>query len=154
MPSSAFFSWKTLTHLRLTNCDIIPPSTFRGFGRLKSLDLESATIGQESLQTLISGSSVLETLTLKYNKLDDRLVIDAPSLKSFQFRCLGFVNLRLMNCNVLETFHFHVSHLNNETGFIRGDNLMPLMDDAPRLRFLRISIGASLEVRDSSLFFL
>nr|XP_028959474.1 F-box/FBD/LRR-repeat protein At1g13570-like [Malus domestica] len=61
---SCLFSYQYLVHLELNNCLLKPPSTFKGFGRLKVLCLDLVTVVQDVLDNLIVCCPLLERLTL------------------------------------------------------------------------------------------
>ncbi|CAJ1972834.1 unnamed protein product [Sphenostylis stenocarpa] len=80
---SCLFSCQSLTHLELFNCWLKPPSTFKGFKNLKSLDLQHVTIALDAFEKLISSCPVLERLTLMNFDGFTHLNIDAPNLLFF-----------------------------------------------------------------------
>lgn len=82
VPSSLFLC-QNLIHLELFNCLLKPPSTFKGFRNLKSLDLQHITLSQDVFENLISSSPMLERLTLMNFDGFTHLNIDAPNLQFF-----------------------------------------------------------------------
>ncbi|XP_061340751.1 F-box/FBD/LRR-repeat protein At1g13570 [Gastrolobium bilobum] len=77
---SCFFSCKKLTRMELSRCELDPPLNFKGFGCLKSLNLHQVLIFPDALESLISSSPLLESLSLSY--FDSlALKIRAPNLK-------------------------------------------------------------------------
>ncbi|KAL0392151.1 UNVERIFIED_CONTAM: hypothetical protein Sradi_2437900 [Sesamum radiatum] len=75
-------------HLFLANVEVRLPSTFKGFRRLLSLDLNSVEFEPEELNMFISKCPMLEyinlnLLTIFYLR---HLEVDAPNLKSFCFK--------------------------------------------------------------------
>lgn len=82
VPSSLFLC-QNLIHLELFNCLLKPPSTFKGFRNLKSLDLQHITLSQDVFENLISSSPTLERLTLMNFDGFTHLNIDAPNLQFF-----------------------------------------------------------------------
>ncbi|KAK4434309.1 F-box/FBD/LRR-repeat protein [Sesamum alatum] len=85
--SHHLFTFDHLKHLILTNVVIRPPSTFKGFGRLVSLDLIRVEFEPEELNMFTSKCPMLEYLNLDFSIASwfRHLDIDAPNLKSFCF---------------------------------------------------------------------
>lgn len=88
---SCVFSCQELVHLELTKCFLMdstltecllkPPSTFKGFRSLKSLQLVGVNMAQDVYENLIGCSPLLERLTLRHCDRVTDLKIDAPNLK-------------------------------------------------------------------------
>lgn len=99
MPSSLFFC-QNLVHLELFNCFLKPPLTFKGFGSLKSLDLQHVTLAQDVFGSLISSCPLLERLTLMSFDGFTHLNINAPNLQFFYiggvFEDISFENTSLL----------------------------------------------------------
>ncbi|XP_057961103.1 F-box/FBD/LRR-repeat protein At1g13570 [Malania oleifera] len=98
---SCLFSCRKLIRLELFRCELDPPPTFKGFLCLKSLYLHQVSIGPDGIETLISGSPLLESLSLSY--FDSlALNIRAPNLK---YLCLEgeFKDVCLENTPLLVT---------------------------------------------------
>ncbi|KAL2455030.1 F-box/FBD/LRR-repeat protein [Forsythia ovata] len=85
-PSSLFMCLR-LKHLSLSTCAINPPSSFNGFKRLISLELEDVSIDAAVLGNLISKCPLLEQLVLNILVKFDGLEIAAPMLKLFKLKC-------------------------------------------------------------------
>lgn len=79
--SSSLFSCRDLDHLELYRCLLKIPSTLKGLGRLKSLNIQMATIDQDALEKFIRCCPLLERLLLNDCKVITHLHIDAPNLK-------------------------------------------------------------------------
>ncbi|XP_065880025.1 F-box/FBD/LRR-repeat protein At1g13570 [Euphorbia lathyris] len=98
VPSSLFNCTK-LTRLELTRCEFDPPPSFKGFLCLKKLNLYQVLVAPETIESLISGCPLLDSLSLSYF---DSLVlnIDAPNLK---YLCLEgeFKDICLQNTPLL-----------------------------------------------------
>ncbi|RHN77020.1 putative F-box domain, leucine-rich repeat domain, L domain-containing protein [Medicago truncatula] len=77
------FSCQSLQNLKLDCCCIQPPTTFKGFKNLKSLELYQVTMAQDAFENLISGCHLLEDLKLLYLEGLTQLNIHAPNLKKF-----------------------------------------------------------------------
>ncbi|KAF8407778.1 hypothetical protein HHK36_006914 [Tetracentron sinense] len=60
----SFFSCRAITCLNLFSCILKPPSVFKGFSVLKSLNLESVTLSNEVFESIISNCIALERLRL------------------------------------------------------------------------------------------
>nr|XP_009762015.1 PREDICTED: F-box/FBD/LRR-repeat protein At1g13570-like isoform X2 [Nicotiana sylvestris] len=84
MPSS-LFECSQLRHLTLHDCSIHPPSAFKGFSSLVSLELCRVTISFELLESLINHCPLLERLVLQVSEILNIIEINAPMLKSFDF---------------------------------------------------------------------
>lgn len=80
---SSLFCCRELIHLELFNCLLKPPTTFKGFRNLKSLDLQHITLAQNVFENLISSCPMLERLTLMNFDGFSHLNIDAPNLQFF-----------------------------------------------------------------------
>lgn len=96
---SSLFCCQDLIHLELFNCLLKPPTTFKGFRNLKSLDLQHITLAQDVFENLIFSSPMLERLTLMNFDGFSRLNIDAPNLQFFDIGGI-FEDVRFEN-----TFH-------------------------------------------------
>jgi hypothetical protein len=96
---SCLFLCENLTHLELFNCLLKPPSEFKGFKNLKSLDLQHITIYQDVFEELVSSCPVLERLTLMNFDGFSCLNIKAPNLQFFD---IGGV---FADVNFENTFH-------------------------------------------------
>ncbi|KAL5777918.1 hypothetical protein ACOSP7_010844 [Xanthoceras sorbifolium] len=80
---SSLFCCQELIHLELFNCLLKPPTTFKGFRNLKSLDLQHITLNQYVFENLILSCPMLERLTLMNFDGFSHLNIDAPNLQFF-----------------------------------------------------------------------
>ncbi|KAK2660456.1 hypothetical protein Ddye_006989 [Dipteronia dyeriana] len=80
---SSLFCCRELIHLELFNCLLKPPTTFKGFRNLKSLDLQHITLAQNVFENLISTCPMLERLTIMNFDGFSHLNIDAPNLQFF-----------------------------------------------------------------------
>ncbi|MCH83421.1 F-box/FBD/LRR-repeat protein, partial [Trifolium medium] len=83
------FSCQSLRHLNLYSCLLKPPMTFKGFRNLKILVLEWVTMDQDAFEHLISGSPLLEELTLGYFDGFTQINIRAPNLKLIRIIVFG-----------------------------------------------------------------
>ncbi|XP_051149691.1 F-box/FBD/LRR-repeat protein At1g13570-like isoform X1 [Andrographis paniculata] len=81
------FSFDRLRHLYLANCDVRPPPTFEGFGRLVRLDLVSVQFELCEFKRFLSKCPVLEFLNMRSFNGNSiwHFDIDAPKLKSLHF---------------------------------------------------------------------
>ncbi|KAK7291158.1 hypothetical protein RIF29_06082 [Crotalaria pallida] len=137
---SSLFSCQSLIHLELFNCFLKPPSTFRGFRNLKSLDLQHVTLTQDVFENLISSCPLLERLTLMNFDGFSNLNIDAPNLQYFdiggKFQDVSFEN----------TFQLAVVsiglylNLENSQNTLHGtsSNLLKFFVHLPHLRRLEV----------------
>ncbi|XP_070003477.1 F-box/FBD/LRR-repeat protein At1g13570-like [Nicotiana sylvestris] len=85
LPSS-LFTCSQLRHLTLRNCLMHPPSAFQGFDMLTSLELCNVKISSVLLESLISRCRVLTRLILNIPEILSIIEINAPMLRSFNFR--------------------------------------------------------------------
>ena len=87
--------------LRLSHCHTTsPPSTFKGFKRLVSLELQVVDTEIDIFESFISSCPLLEHLTLINCPNTENLDLDAPNLKYFYFE--GPLNsVRFRNTPVL-----------------------------------------------------
>lgn len=132
---SSLFSCKNLTHLELVRCELDPPPCFKGFFRLKYLNLQQVLIPPDDIECLIASCPLLESLTLSYfDSLE--LTISAPNLKYLvlegEFKDISLVNTPLlvfisvamyMTDDIAE--HFEQSSSYNFNKFLGG---VPLLE--------------------------
>ncbi|XP_048431032.1 F-box/FBD/LRR-repeat protein At1g13570-like [Pyrus x bretschneideri] len=93
---SCLFSCQDLVHLELYNCLLKPPSTFKGFKSLKSLDIRLITLAPDVFDKMIVCSPLLEKLTVAYIDGLTRLKIGAPNLQYLKVNG-DFENVSLEN---------------------------------------------------------
>lgn len=84
MPS-CLFSCQSLTNLELRKCSLKPPSGFKGFRKLKKLDLQYVTFDQDVFENLISSCPDLERLYLRDIVGLSRIKVNVPKLQVFIF---------------------------------------------------------------------
>ncbi|CAN1840783.1 F-box/FBD/LRR-repeat protein At1g13570 [Linum perenne] len=84
VPLDLFFC-EQLRSLALRYFQFRPPSSFRGFRNITSLDLKKVTISKETLESLLASCPQLETLVLKRLSCVDHLHINGSNLKYFDF---------------------------------------------------------------------
>ncbi|TQD77932.1 hypothetical protein C1H46_036534 [Malus baccata] len=72
-----------MTHLELFNCLLKPPSTFKGFKSLKSLDLQHVTLAQDVFENMVLRCPLLEKLIVMNFDGFSHLNIDALNLQFF-----------------------------------------------------------------------
>ncbi|XP_059277621.1 F-box/FBD/LRR-repeat protein At1g13570-like [Lycium ferocissimum] len=77
--------YQYLRHLKLCRCKFYPPPNYRAFSTLATLNFWFVTFEPTSFQTLLSNSPLLERVTLICCTPFDSLIVDAPSLKFFEF---------------------------------------------------------------------
>ncbi|KAF8407748.1 hypothetical protein HHK36_006883 [Tetracentron sinense] len=82
----SFFSCQAINCLNLLYCILEPPSVFKGFSHLKSLNLHSVTLSDEVLETIISNCIALERLRLIELRGCTRLKIWGLNLQHFDFQ--------------------------------------------------------------------
>ena len=148
--SSSLFSCQSLTDLDLGRCSLLPPSTFGGFKKLKSLGLYSVVVCEAALERLISSSPVLERLTVSYCKDIHRLCVNAPNIQHLTITGC-FIHLSLGNTTRLTVFSIETYDEDVEAEDVYFKNLLSGM---PRIQ--RLDIGRRyLHVRAqcTSIFF-
>lgn len=90
---SSMFSCTEITYLELDRCRLIPPASFNGFSKLKTLHLWTVKFSNnEGLENLISNCPLLSKLVLKRIKGCTKLKISAPNLVEFIFHSV-FIDL-------------------------------------------------------------
>ncbi|XP_047176166.1 F-box/FBD/LRR-repeat protein At1g13570-like [Vigna umbellata] len=137
---SCLYCCQSLTHLELFNCWLKPPSTFKGFKNLKSLDLQHVTLAQDAFENLISNCPVLERLTLMNFDGFTHLNIDTPNLLFFdiggKFEDISFENtfqLAVVSIGLYVNFETNQSRLRG--GY---SNLLKFFVNLPHLQRLEI----------------
>ncbi|KAK9947138.1 hypothetical protein M0R45_012572 [Rubus argutus] len=139
MPS-CLFSLQEMTHLELFNCLLKPPSTFKGFRSLKSLDIQHVTLAQDVFENLIVRCPLLEKLTvMNFDGFTD-LNIDAPNLRLFDvggaFEDVNFVNT--LNLAVVSiALYEHVCSHQRQSARNSG-NLVKFFAQLPHVQRLEI----------------
>ncbi|RXH87501.1 hypothetical protein DVH24_034401 [Malus domestica] len=114
---SCLFSCQDLVHLELYNCLLKPPSTFKGFKSLKSLDIRLITLAPDVFDKMIVCSPLLEKLTVVYIDGLTRLKIGAPNLQYLKVNVSialdGSYDQRLVPgiCSNLVKFFVHLPHI-------------------------------------------
>ncbi|KAF8407743.1 hypothetical protein HHK36_006878 [Tetracentron sinense] len=81
----SFFSCQAISHLNLFSCILKPPSVFKGFSLLKSLNLEKVTLSNEVFESIMSNCMVLERLRLTNLNGCTHLKIRGLNLQHFYF---------------------------------------------------------------------
>ncbi|PIN15823.1 hypothetical protein CDL12_11527 [Handroanthus impetiginosus] len=139
LPAS-IYSCQKLIHLELFNCLLRPPSTFKGFKSLKSLDLQHITMDQLDFESMISSCPLLERLTLMNFDGFTLLNIHAPNLLFFDvggvFEDVSFQN----------TFHLAVVSIGlyvntgseRDLAFGSTGNLMKFFACLPHIQRLEV----------------
>lgn len=134
MPS-CLFSCQHLIHLELFNCLLKPPSTFKGFKSLKSLDLQHVTLAQDVFENIISSCPLLERLTLMNFDGFTYLNIEAPNLQFFDiggvFNDINFENAFQLAVVSIGLYDKRQSHANSS-------NLLKFFVHLPHIRRLEI----------------
>ncbi|KAK9941791.1 hypothetical protein M0R45_007485 [Rubus argutus] len=154
---SCLFSCQDIVYLELYRCSLKPPpSTFKGFGSLKTLDLENVTMAQDVFENLIGCRSLLEILILRNCDGFTNLKIDAPNLRYFYI--IGVfegVNLENISNVAQVSLHLkpHIQRLTINRNFLKYLSIGSLPEKLPRpcqyLNFL--SVDMSFDVPDEIL---
>ncbi|KAF8407750.1 hypothetical protein HHK36_006886 [Tetracentron sinense] len=82
----SFFSCHAINCLKLRYCILEPPSVFKGFSLLKSLNLHRVSLSDEVFETIISNCIALERLRLIELRGCTRLKICGLNLQHFDFQ--------------------------------------------------------------------
>ncbi|KAK9940542.1 hypothetical protein M0R45_017197 [Rubus argutus] len=137
--SSCLFLCPDLTHLKLYTCLLKPPTTFKGFPRLKSLNIKKVNVKRDVLEKVIVSCPLLERMTLCDLIGLIHLNINSPNLQFLKVGgdLQGFVTFILGNSPNLVGLKV--------TGF-RGvkaevDSLKVLLLRSPSLQELEVSFG-------------
>lgn len=135
MPS-CMFSCQDLIHLKLRNCMLGPPSTFKGFKSLRSLAIEDVSLSQDVLESMIS-SSQLESLSLKNCNGFRHLKIDAPNLQSLLF--FGVLEeIEILNTLNLVEGYICLQDVIQSRGRRRSSNVLKFFANMPHIQRLSI----------------
>lgn len=137
---SCLYSCQYLVHLELFNCLLKPPSTFKGFRCLKSLDLQHISMDQDVFEDLISKCPLLERLTLMNFDGFSILNIQAPNLQFFDIGGV-FDDVRFSNTFALAivSIGLYVSVRNDQNlGFGNSSNLLKFFSNLPRIQRLEV----------------
>ncbi|XP_077248187.1 F-box/FBD/LRR-repeat protein At1g13570-like [Tasmannia lanceolata] len=104
---SCLFLCREMSHLELYFCVFKPPSTFKGFCNLTTLDLQRVIITNNTLEWLISSCPVLERLILQNIDNITHLRIHAPNLRYSNlggvFEVLCFENTSLLSTLIIDS---------------------------------------------------
>ncbi|GAU17674.1 hypothetical protein TSUD_07360 [Trifolium subterraneum] len=136
------FSCQSLLYLKLFSCLLKPPTTFKGFSNLKILELERVTMDQDAFERLISGSPLLEELTLIDFDGFTQINIRAPNLKLIQF--IGkFEDISFNNTSQLApewlNLKLYSNSENNQSRLHGGSsNLLNFFDHLPNIQHLHV----------------
>ncbi|XP_062004508.1 F-box/FBD/LRR-repeat protein At1g13570-like isoform X1 [Rosa rugosa] len=136
---SCLFSFQDIILLELYRCLLNPPSTFKGFGSLKSLDLWSVTLAQDVFHNLIGCSPLLEILKLQRCDGFTNLKIDAPKLW-FIYIIGAFEDFNLVGSSNLVDASFDLQVIVDQRGNCTSfGNLLKFFDhQLPHIRRLTI----------------
>ncbi|KAK9933741.1 hypothetical protein M0R45_020917 [Rubus argutus] len=134
--SSCLFFYPDLTHLELYNCSLKLPKTFKGFLRLKSLDIQKVIVARYVLEKVIVSCPLLERMSLWDLKRSTHLNIDAPNLQFLKvgggFRGFKFKNTPNLVGLKVKNFHGVKAEV---------DLLKVLLLSCPALQELEILFG-------------
>ncbi|PRQ22599.1 putative FBD domain, leucine-rich repeat domain, L domain-containing protein [Rosa chinensis] len=140
----SLFSCQGLVRLELLECLLKPPSTFKGFKSLKSLQLHHVGMAQDAFENLIRCSPLLERLTLLSCDGVTGLRIDAPNLQYLEV--LGeFDVVNLDSASSITEAEIWMGIGNDPIGVPAGwipacssSNLLMIFDHLPHIRRLEI----------------
>lgn len=152
-----FFSFSQLRYLYLSKCLIRLPSSFKGFSRLVSLEIENVKIKCHKLSSFISMSPLLQCLVIKtYRNPSKSLHIGAPKLKKFLFAGSVY-SIYFVNVPLLEEVHIQLAGLCDETlpKKVKQDDFIKSLAQLPSITKLVLT-GCFLQVNVPSfnLFFM
>ncbi|XP_062024216.1 F-box/FBD/LRR-repeat protein At1g13570-like [Rosa rugosa] len=134
MPS-CMFSCQDIIHLKLRNFMLKPPSTFKGFRSLKSLDIEHVTLAQDVLEKMFLCCPLLTRFTLRDCDGFSRLKIDAPNLQ-FLVVCGSYEDFNVVNTlNLADVSMFFY----NTRVPCSSSKLIKFFDDLPCIQRLQIN---------------
>ncbi|RHN73870.1 putative F-box domain, leucine-rich repeat domain, L domain-containing protein [Medicago truncatula] len=136
------FSCQSLHHLKLHWCCLKPPTTFEGFKRLKSLDLNLVTVAQDAFENLISGCPLLEKLKLIEVDGFTQINIRAPNLKFLEidgeYEGINFDNTFQLAVVVIDLWWDFNLQSSNQGGSRESSNMLKIFDHLPHIQSLVI----------------
>ncbi|XP_024631758.1 F-box/FBD/LRR-repeat protein At1g13570 isoform X1 [Medicago truncatula] len=137
------FSCQSLHHLKLHFCCLKPPTLFKGFRSLKSLDLNHVAVAQDAFENLISGCPLLEKLKLTEVGGFAQIDICAPNLKFLEihgeYEGINFNNTFQLATLVIDLwwdFNFENSNQGRSRG--HSSNMLKFFDHRPHIQCLVI----------------
>ncbi|XP_050364544.1 F-box/FBD/LRR-repeat protein At1g13570-like isoform X2 [Argentina anserina] len=139
MPS-CLFSLQEITHLEVFNCSLKPPSSFKGFRCLKSLDIQHVTVAQGVFENLILSCPLLERLSLMNFEGITELNIDAPNLQFFDtggaFEDVNFMNTLNLTVVSIALYEHALDHQRRSPR--NSGNLVKFFSQLPHVQRLEI----------------
>ncbi|KAG5521286.1 hypothetical protein RHGRI_033741 [Rhododendron griersonianum] len=115
--------------LKLANCVLKLPPTFKGFSRLVKLNFLYVNISSEMCELFISTCPLLERLSLRHCSNFDSLEINVPNLKFFEF--MGtFESLSLGNTALLAEISVSLlSWEETDSDWVKFFHSLPAIED-------------------------
>ncbi|XP_062020687.1 F-box/FBD/LRR-repeat protein At1g13570-like [Rosa rugosa] len=132
-----FFSYQDMIELKLSDCVLKPPTTFKGFRTLKRVNFRSVTLAQDVLENLILCCSLLESLKMRNCDGFTHLKIDAPNLRFLSFAG-GLEHVSLQNTINLAVLHFNSWGICHRQDRVCSSNLAEFFVDLPHIQRLTI----------------
>ncbi|CAK7327898.1 unnamed protein product [Dovyalis caffra] len=132
------YSFQQLRHLNLYNCAFKPPSTFKGFDRLVSLEFRKVLFAAERFGIFISNCPLLERMALEGCPHFYCLRISAPNLKCLSF-CRTFDSINLKNTPLLENLSISMNGIPETAKYLRDrktSNLIEIVSSVPAVEKL------------------
>ncbi|KAM5549731.1 F-box/FBD/LRR-repeat protein [Rosa sericea] len=147
-----FFSYQDMIELKLSQCLLKPPATFKGFRTLKRVRFQRVALAQDVLENLILCCPLLESLEVIDCAGFTHLKIDAPNLRFLSFS--GHLEeVSLQNTLNLAVVHFNswgIYHRLESQDHVSSSNLAKFFVDLPYIQRLTIDglLGQYLAVGD------
>ncbi|PRQ22310.1 putative F-box domain, FBD domain, leucine-rich repeat domain, L domain-containing protein [Rosa chinensis] len=130
-----FFSYQDMIELKLFNCLLKSPTTFKGFRTLKRVIFQYVTLAQDVLENLII--PLLESLEVINCDGFTHLKIDAPNLRFLSF-VGGLKDVSLQNTLNLAVVQFYLTELYDGQDLVSSSNLAKFFIDLPHIQWLKI----------------
>ncbi|XP_040365642.1 F-box/FBD/LRR-repeat protein At1g13570 isoform X2 [Rosa chinensis] len=138
-----FFSYQDMIELKLSQCLLKPPTTFKGFRTLKMVRFQRVALAQDVLENLILCCPLLESLTIIKCIGFTHLKIDAPNLRFLSFSG-RLEDVSLQNTLNLAVVRFNPWRIYHRQDHVSSSNLAKFFVDLPHIQRLTID-GAAVQ---------
>lgn len=136
---SCLFSCADITYLELYRCKFIPPTSFKGFSRLQTMDLQQVTFTDNGLSTLLSDSPLMKIVVLKDLNGCTRLKISAQEL--VELTIVGaFSDIHVESTPLLATASINLLAVSDEplSANKGGSRIAKVLGHIPSIRKLKL----------------
>ncbi|CAK7327897.1 unnamed protein product [Dovyalis caffra] len=134
------YSFQQLRHLNLYNCAFKPPSSFKGFDSLISLEFRKVLFAAERFGIFISNCPLLERMTLEGCPHFYCLRISAPNLKYLSFSGT-FDSINLKNAPLLKAVSISMNGMPENARYFKDrkvSNLIEIVSSVPAVENLSV----------------